>query len=426
MNGRNETTQARARLAPFILIVSLFLFWGVANGLNGVLVKTFRKAFTLDYTQSMLVDTAFYIGYFVFAIPASLFIRRYGYKSAVIVGLLLYGTGMLLFYPAAEIRVYGLFLGALFVTASGLSFLETSANPLVTVLGPPHSAERRLNFAQSFNAFGPISAVLIGRYFILSNIEYTPAQLAKMPPDAVTHFLVSTAHAVEAPYLVLSAIIFFWAALVTFVKFPAVAYANAGEAPSEGGLRAFAALLKRRHYVFGVVAQFFYVGAQAGIWGQTILYAQHAIPGMHERTAADYLLALFVGFLIGRFVSTALMGRIKADRLMAAFAVANIALTLTAALVGGLIGLYALVASSFFMSIMFPTIFASAIRGLGPLTKTGSSFLIMAIIGGATLPLLMGLIAKATTIQYAMVVPAVCFAVVFAFAVSARGREAAP
>lgn len=408
--------EQRTRLAPFMLIVSLFLFWGLANGFNGILVKQFRKAFELGYLQAILVDTSFYIAYFLFAIPAGLYIRRYGYKSAVVFGLLLYAAGALLFYPASELRAYGLFLGALFVIASGLAFLETSANPLVTLLGPQETAARRLNFAQSFNALGPISAVLIGRFFILSNVEYTPAQLAAMPAADAARFYAGEARAVQTPYLVLGAVVLFWALLVAWVRFPAVAAAPRAEEGEKAS-----ALLKHRHFLFGVVAQFFYVGAQAGTWGLIIPYAQHAVPGMAERTAADYLLASFIGFALGRFGGTALMGRIPAGRLLLLFASINVALASIAAFVGGEIGLYALTATSVFMSIMFPTIFASSIEGLGPLAKYASSCLIMAIIGGALLPLAMGQIADRSALQYAMAVPALCYGVIAAFARSARG-----
>jgi MFS transporter, FHS family, L-fucose permease len=262
--------------------------------------------------------------------------------------------------------------------------------------------------------------VLIGRNFILSNIEYSPAQLAAMPPAHAQAYFAAEAHAVQIPYLVLGVVVLLWALLVAGVKFPAIA-ASPGEkdAPVKAG--AASALMGKPRFLFGVVAQFFYVGAQAGTWGLIIPYAQHVVPGMAERTAANYLLASFIGFAAGRFAGTALMGRIRPARLMAVFAAANIVLTLVAALAGSVAGLYALTATSFFMSIMFPTIFASAIKGLGPLAKYASSFLIMAIIGGALLPLVMGRIADLSAIPYAMLVPAICYAVVFLFGAGLRG-----
>lgn len=418
MAANRQRVSAQDAVVPFVLIVSLFLLWGVANSLNDVLIPQFRKAFTLSNLQSGLVQSAFYGGYFFLALPASFFMRRFGYKAAVVFGLLLYGAGALLFYPAAELREYAYFLGALFVIASGLAFLETSANPLVTVLGSPQSAEQRLNFAQAFNPLGVLSGIFIGRWFILSGIDYTPKQLAAMPPAAVAHFYASEAHAVEGPYLVLAAVVIVWALLVFLVPFPAVAGAGADEGAGTKG--AFGQLFRRPHYLFGVVAQFFYVAAQVGCWSFMIRYAQQAVPGMTDRSAADVLFWSLVGFTVGRFAGTALMGRIAPDRLMAVFAAINVLLTIVAAAAGGWTGLLALAATGFFMSIMFPTIFASAIRGLGPLTKAGSSLLVMAIIGGAVFTPLMGRIADLSAIHYAMFVPAVCFAVVFAFAATSR------
>ena len=421
----NRPTIERAHIATFLVIASLFLFWGVANGLNGVLIKTLRKAFTLTNFEAALVDTAFYLGYFIFALPAALFMQRFGYKAALVFGLVLYGIGALLFFPASELRVYAFFLGALFVIASGLAFLETSANPLIAVMGPNETAERRLNFAQAFNGFGPISAALIGRHVILSNVEYTPDQLAGMPASEAARYFEAEANAVQAPYLVLGAVVLVWALFVLAVKFPPIAGAPAPGEATESRLR-FGELLRRPRYVLGVAAQFFYVGAQAGIWGLFILYAQNAAPGMSEQTAAGYLLAGFVSFMAGRFVGTWLMGRVDPDRLLAIFSVAAAGLTIAAVLVGGIAGVAALVATNFFMSIMFPTIFASSIRGLGPLVKPGASLLIMAIIGGALVPPAMGWIADvAHSMQIAMLAPAFCFGVVLCFALSARRAPAA-
>lgn len=358
------------------------------------------------------------MGYFVFAIPASLFMRRFGYKAAVVFGLLLYGVGALLFYPAAEVQEYAYFLCALFVIASGLAFLETSANPLVTVLGPPDSAERRLNFAQAFNPLGVLSGIFVGRNFILSGVDHTPEQLAALSPEQLAHFYETEAQAVQGPYLVLGALVLVWALVFLLVRFPAIATERSTAA--ESGAQGFGGLFKRPHFLFGVVAQFFYVGAQVGIWSFTIRYARDAVPGMTEHAAADVLFWSLVGFMIGRFAGTALMGKFQPERLMGLFAAINVVLTLVGVFVGGWTGLLALTAASFFMSIMFPTIFASALRGLGPLAKSGASFLVMAIIGGAVMTPLMGLISDHSAIQYAMIVPTFCFVVIFLFSATSR------
>jgi MFS transporter, FHS family, L-fucose permease len=405
-------------LPALVLIVSLFFLWGVANNLNDILIAQFKKAFALSDFQSGLVQSAFYFGYFALAIPAALFMRRFGYKAAVVLGLLLYAVGALLFYPAAAVREYGFFLGALFVIASGLAFLETSANPLMTVLGPPEGAERRLNLAQAFNPLGAISGVLIGRFFILSGVEHTPESLAGLSAGELARFYETEAHAVQMPYLALGSFVLLWAVLVAIVKFPVVQEPAAERADhADSG---FAGLFRHSHYLFGVVAQFFYVGAQVGVWSYLIRYAQHAVPGMGEKIAAEHLTYSLVAFMIGRFAGTALMSRIRPNVLMATFAACNVVLVLIAVFVDGTVGLWALVSTSFFMSIMFPTIFALSLKGLGARTKSGSSLLVMSIIGGAVLTAIMGRISDLSAINYAMLVPMLAFAVVGVFALSGR------
>ncbi|MCP8900584.1 L-fucose:H+ symporter permease [Gilvimarinus xylanilyticus] len=405
-----------ARLwVPLFLIVSLFFMWGVANNLNDILITQFKKAFVLSDLQSGLVQSAFYFGYFVFAIPAALAMKCFGYRAAIVFGLLLYAAGAALFYPAAQAHEYAYFLAALFIIASGLSFLETSANPLIVAMGDPDTAERRLNFAQSFNSLGTISGVLIGREFILSGVEHSSEELAAMSDVQQTAFYTSEVQAVAGPYLAIAAVVLFWALCVALVKFPALARSPADE-PKGFCLADFKALLGRGHYCFGVTAQFFYVGAQVCIWSFMIRYGQEVMPGTGEKTLATYLTLSLVAFMVGRFFATWLMGYIKPARLMAWYALLNIALCAFAMLAANHAGLVALAATSFFMSLMFPTIFALSIKGLGAEAKAGSSLLIMAIIGGAILTALMGLISDLTSMHTAVIVPLLCFAVVWLFA----------
>lgn len=409
-----DSGAADRRIVPILLIVSLFFLWGMANNLNDPLIKHFKKLFTLSDFGSGLVQSAFYLGYFVCAIPAALFMQRFGYKAAVILGLVLYAAGALLFYPAGEIRNYGFFLAALFVIAAGLSFLETSANPMVATLGPPEDSERRLNFAQSFNPLGSIVGVFIGRTFILSGIEYTPQQLQGMTPQAIGAWHGREAAAAEMPYIVIGIGVLVWAALIALTRFPAPATTHA---EGIGNVGRFRELLRRGRYMFGVFAQFCYVGAQVGIWSYTIRYVQAEVPGTSEKTAADLIIVALALFAVGRFAGTALMRFIAPLRLLAVFAVINIVLCAVAAIGGGIVGVAALTLSSFFMSVMFPTIFAASIRGLGDLTKLGSSLVVMAIIGGAVFTAVMGLVSDATGhIRLAMLVPLVCFVAVAAFA----------
>ncbi len=420
----NDTRAPARRLTlPIVLIVSLFFLWGMANNLNDPLIKHFKKLFTLSDFGSGLVQSAFYLGYFLCAIPAALFMQRFSYKAAVILGLVLYGAGALLFYPAGEMQSYGFFLAALFVIASGLAFLETSANPMVATLGAPEDSERRLNFAQSFNPLGSIAGVFIGRTFILSGIEYSPQQLQAMSPQAIATWHGREAAAAEAPYIVIGIGVLIWAVLIALARFPVSASTHA---EGIGNVGRFGELLRRGRYMFGVFAQFCYVGAQVGIWSYTIRYVQQELPGTSEKTAADLIIVALALFAAGRFTGTALMRFVAPLRLLAIFGFTNIVLCAVAAIAGGAVGLGALTLSSFFMSIMFPTIFAASIRGLGDLTKLGSSLIVMAIIGGAVFTAVMGLVSDATGhIRFAMLVPLACFVAVAAFAMAMRrGREA--
>lgn len=401
-------------IVPILLVISLFFLWGMANNLNDVLIAQFRKAFSLSDLQSGLVQSAFYLGYFCLSIPAALFMKRFGYKGAVVFGLLLFGLGALLFYPAAEVRRYEMFLLALFVIAGGLAFLETSANPLVTVLGDPATAERRLNLAQAFNPLGSIAGLLIGSHFILSGIEHSSEALAAMSPEAAAAFYAREATAVQTPYLVIGLFVLAWAVLFLLVRFPRVAGAEAAREEGPGSAGDFAALLRDGRFRFGVIAQFFYVGAQVGIWSFMIRYAQEAM-AVGERTAAGWLTWSIVGFMVGRFVGTALMSRVKPTLLLTVFGVINVLLCLVAVALPGPVGMIALASTSFFMSIMFPTIFASSLKGLGVRTKAGSSLLVMAIIGGAVLTAVMGQVSDVGGIHLAMIVPAACFVVVALF-----------
>lgn len=422
MNDTNTRGHDGTALIPIVLITSLFFMWGVANNLNDILITHFKKAFILSDFQAGLVQSAFYLGYFFFAIPAGLFMERFGYKAAVIVGLAGYAVGAFLFWPAASAHSYGFFLAALFVIASGLAFLETSANPLITVLGPPEGAERRLNVAQAFNPLGSIAGVVIGQWFILSGVEHDAATLSALAPSAREAYFGVEAQAVQLPYLVIGLIVTTWAVLVAVTKFPTVIEAPSRAEESRGTLRIAVSNPTLR---FAVMTQFLYVGAQVGIWSYLIRYAQATVENMPERTAAHYLTAALVAFMIGRFVGAALMRFIPPTRVLAAFAAVNILLCGVAMALPGLPGLVALVASSFFMSVMFPTIFAVGIRDLGSARKMGSSLIVMAIIGGAVLTALMGAVSDAAGIAFAYAVPAASFVVVMIFGLKASAaREA--
>ena len=402
-------------LAAFALVTGLFLLWGIANNLNDVLIRQFMKSFELTRLQAGLVQSAFYIGYFVFSVPAAIVMRRHGYKFGLVTGLLLYSLGTFLFLPAAAARSYSLFLLALFVIASGLGFLETGANPLIAQLGAPESAVRRLNFSQAFNPLGAITGVLIGTLFIFSGVELKAPDIARMKlAGTYDAYLHHETMRVVPPYMAIGALVLLWAFLIYRTPFPAVA--GAQPTSSEEPRGSYRELLRYPHFLLAVLAQFCYVGAQVGTWSYFIQYVQD-YTSLPEKTAGYFLTGTLAGFGVGRFGSSHWMKTVSASTLMGLFAVANVLLVTVGILFPGWIGLWAIFLTSFFMSLMFPTIFALGIRDLGVNTKSGASLLVMSIIGGAVFTPVMGLAFQKThSMAIAMVVPLVCYVCVAYYA----------
>ena len=402
-------------LTAFALVTGLFFLWGIPNNLNDVLIRQFMKSFEITRLQAGLVQSAFYTGYFLFSIPAAMIMRRFGYKAGLLTGLLLYSSGTFLFLPAAHARSYSLFLIALFVIASGLGFLETGANPLIAQLGAPESAVRRLNFSQAFNPLGAITGVLIGTLFIFSGVELKPSQVAQLKlAGTYDAYLQQETMRVIAPYLVLGAIVLVWAFLILRTPFPAVAGAQhvSGDEP-RGSYRA---LLRYPNFLLAVLAQFCYVGAQVGTWSYFIQYVQD-YTHLPEKTAGYFLTGTLAGFGVGRFGSSYWMKKVRASSLMGLFAVANMVLVGIGIAFPGWVGVWAIFLTSFFMSLMFPTIFALGIHGLGPNTKPGASLLVMAIIGGAVFTPMIGLVFQKThSMAAAMSVVLACYVCVAYFA----------
>jgi len=399
---------SKGYLLPFILVTALFLFWGIPSNMNDVLIKQFMKSFEISRFKAGLIQSAFYMGYFLLSMPAALIMRKYSYKTGLVIGLWLYAAGAWLFWPAAIAGQYGFFLFALFVIASGAAFLETGANPFIAQLGDPRTSERRLNFSQAFNPLGAVTGVLAGTVFIFSGIELTPAEVEAMrAAGTYDAYLQHETMRVVTPYLVLGAVIFVWSILILLTRFPKVAE----EAEPEGERQAgrFRDLFHHRHFVLGVVAQFFYVGAQVGTWSYFIQYVQD-YTHQPEKTAGYFLTGTLVAFGAGRFSATWLMKHIEPAKLMGIYSVINVGLVALAVLHPGWIGVWSIFLTSFFMSLMFPTIFALGIKELGPNTKLGGSMIIMAIIGGAVITPIMGLIFMAThSMALAMLAPLVCY-----------------
>jgi FHS family L-fucose permease-like MFS transporter len=411
-DGPNPNEAPRLFLAgcalPFILVTALFLLWGIPSNMNDILIKQFMKSFEMTRLKAGLIQSAFYMGYFLLSMPAALVMRRYGYKAGLVTGLFLYSAGTFLFWPAAHVRLYGFFLCALFVIASGAAFLETGANSFIALLGDPRTSERRLNLSQAFNPLGAVTGVFVGTVFIFSGIELSPQQVSTL--KAVSRYdayLQTETMRVVKPYLVLGTVVFIWALLIIRTKFPKIA-----EEAEPAGSRQHGKLtdlFRYPHFVEGVIAQFFYVGAQVGTWSYYITYIQD-YTRQPEKTAGYLLTGTLVAFGVGRFTATYLMKFVQPSRLMGIYGCINVALAGIAVLHPGWIGVGALFLTSFFMSLMFPTIFALGIKELGPNTKLGGSMIIMAIIGGAVAPPIMGLLFQLThSMAVAMLVPLVCY-----------------
>lgn len=400
------------------LITSLFFFWGFINNLNPILIPHLRNAFSLSHFQASLVDFAVYIAYFVLAIPAGILMKRFGYKSGIIVGLTLFAIGCFLFIPAANQINYAYFLGALFVIACGLAILETAANPYITVLGDPNKATQRLNFAQSFNGLAAFVAPIIGGRYILTEAPKTSEEIAALGEEARNVYIQAETASVKGPYMILGIIILLVIAVFVFTKLPDI---KDEDDKSKGGV--FAAF-RHKQVTWAVIAQFFYVGAQVCVLSFVVMFASD-VAGIAPSDAKYYAGAAGLAILIGRFAGTFFMRFIDPLRLLFIYALVAILLTLVVIHGSGVMTVYALVAISFFMSIMFPTIFAVGVNGLGAETKSASSLIVMSIVGGAVMPALLGTISDMTgSFQLAYYVVLVCFVVVLFFAKSNQTKKA--
>ena len=400
----NMKTIEKKYLVPFILVTLLFLLWGIANNMTDTLLSAFKKIMAMSDTQTSLIQLAFYGSYFCFALPAAIYIRKYSYKSGVILGLALYAAGAILFLPAAKAASYGFYLIAIYILAGGCSVLETTANPYILAMGAPETATRRLNVAQAFNPLGSITGILLSKYFILRDISL---------------------YSVSGTYMTLGIVLLVILTVMLFVRMPEGR--DDGSADSLGAT--FRRLFKNKAYVFGVVAQFFYVGAQIGVWSFTIRLVMKELGIVEAQGATIYLISI-ICFSAARFLFTWLMKYFRPAKLLLIAAAADIVCTLFVVVLGGTGWpcVIALIAVSFFMSLMFPTIYGLALDGVEDPAKggyagdakIGASGLIMAILGGALITPLQGMVSDAFGINLAYLVPLVCFVVVFAYAMSVR------
>ena len=421
-----ESTEKSNYTIPLILVTSLFFLWGLANSLNGTLVKQFQTALDLKRWQANIVETAFYAGYFVMALPAGVVMRKYGYKMGILFGLILYAAGAFLFYPAADVRSYSFFLVALFMIASGIAFLETAANLYVTVLGDPAKGDYRLNFAQSFNGMSIILGPVIGGLFIFSEKEYSAEVLAAMPIAESEAIRAAHAASVQTPYLLVGCVVSFVAILFAFTKMPELKSAEQKESKVT-----ISDLLKHKHLVLGIIAQFLNVGAQVTLWGnfvdlkidyapETNLWIVEKIYQTTSEMSATQMASFhasfaFILFLLGRFLGTFLMGKYKSNQILGIYAIGAVASLIIAMMGGGIIAVVALMMVYFCQSIMFPTIFALSCKNLGEGSKLASSLIIMSIVGGSILPPVAASLFKINT-NMALAIPLLCFSYIVYFA----------
>ena len=397
-------TVEKKYLVPFILVTSLFLLWGIANNMTDTLLSAFKKIMSMSDTQTSLIQLAFYGSYFCFALPAAIFIRKKSYKSGVILGLGLYAAGAILFLPAAKAASYGFYLIAIYILAGGCSVLETTANPYILAMGAPETATRRLNVAQAFNPLGSITGILLSKYFILKDISL---------------------YSVSGTYMTLGLVLLAILVVMLFVRMPE----GRDDGASDTLGATFRRLLKNRRYAFGVVAQFFYVGAQIGVWSFTIRLVMKELDIVEAQGATIYLISI-ICFSAARFLFTWLMKYFRPARLLLFAAAADIVCTVLVVALGGTGWpcVIALIAVSFFMSLMFPTIYGLALDGVEDPAqggyagdaKIGASGLIMAILGGALITPLQAMVSDAFGINIAYIVPLFCFVVVFAYALMLR------
>jgi MFS transporter, FHS family, L-fucose permease len=404
----------RRYVAPLILVTKLFFLWALGVNLNDVLIPHLKKVFNLTDFRSSLIQTAFFGGYFLAAVPAGRLMERIGYKKAILAGLFTCATGALLFIPAASVQIYAVFLLALFVMACGQGVLEVAANPYVTLLGPVETSERRLNLAQSFNSVGAVVTPFIGAAFILTGFDYSQEKLGAMTPSQMAAYKAALVSTVRMPYLVIAGIFVAVAAMIYFSHLPEITgQTECREMSTAEELRE---IWRYPHLIKGVLAQFFYVGAQVGVASFVIRLAQYTAAGLPQKQAALYLQLHLIGFMVGRFAGSFIMKRIAAPRLLALFAVSTLICLGLILFAPGAARLWAVVLIGCFHSIMFPTIFALSIKQLGSFTKLGSSLLVASIIGGAICPALMGFISDHNSIRTAFLLPMICHAYIVYFA----------
>ncbi len=392
------------------LIFSLFFVWAISSNLLPTMIRQLMKTCELNTFEASFTETAYWLAYFIFPIPIAMFMKKYSYKAGIIFGLCLAALGGLLFFPASIIKEYWAYLGIFFVIATGMCFLETAANPYVTVLGDSKTAPRRLNLAQSFNGLGAFIAAMFLSKLVLSGQEYTRDTIPADYAGGWEGYIQFETDAMKLPYLILASVLIVIAIVFIFSHLPKIKEGDHEEGTKNDDKLIDFKVLKRSHLRWGVIAQFFYNGGQTAINSLFLVYCC-TYAGMEEGTATTFFGFYMLAFLLGRWIGTMLMVKFKPQNMLVVYALVNIALCGVIMTFGGTVGLYAMLGVSFFMSIMYPTQFSLALEGLGSNTKSGSAFLVMAIVGNACLPQLTAYIMHHNEhiYQIAYIIPLICF-----------------
>ncbi|WAT02381.1 L-fucose:H+ symporter permease [Rouxiella chamberiensis] len=389
---------------PLALLTALFFMWGLITSLNDILVPHLKSLFELSYVQASLVQFCFFVAYFVMSYPAGKVVSKFGYKAGIIMGLLVAAAGCVLFYPSASLRSYPLFLLSLFILASGLTLLQVAANPFVNSLGTAETAASRLNLTQAFNALGTTLGPILGGMFILSAVVLGADQINQLPADQLQQYYASESASVQMPYLVLTALLILIAIVIKFSKLPVLS----NEIEQDDGKEH--SLWKKKHLVLGVIGIFAYVGAEVSIGSYLISLLERPDIAALSAVEASHKLALYWGgAMVGRFIGSVLMTRIKANRLLAFNAFVVVLLIASAILMRGTFSMWAILSVGLFNSIMFPTIFSLALNKLGGLTGRASGVLCMGIVGGAVMPIVQAAVADHVSLLVSFVVPLVCY-----------------
>ena len=419
---KSNSVVSKEVLLPFILITSLFALWGFANDITNPMVSAFKKVLELNNTQASWVQMAFYGGYFTMALPAAIFAKRYSYKKGILLGLALYAVGALLFFPAAAYEEFSFFLAALYILTFGLAFLETTANPYILSMGSEETATQRLNLAQAFNPIGALAGLYVAQNFILGSLQSDDVDYGSLSEAAKTTIKSADLMVIRNPYVILGLAVIGILVLIAVMKMPENKKENTGESVGS----AIGRIFKGKRFREGVIAQMFYVGAQIMCW--TYIYQYAETLGIDNSSAVPYAMTALIIFLAGRWVCTFALKYFNSGQLLMYMSLLAIVFTLGTIFIQGMTGLYSLVLVSFCMSLMFPTIYGIALEGMGDDAKYGAAFLVMAIVGGAVMPMLQGmildiggsgytdtLILGVPEVNFSFVLPLICFVVVAIF-----------